>query len=137
MRYGYVSVEGWAALVCWTATVLLFAALLARTAQRARQPGATRLAAKTATAATPPKSRGKSYRPSPSPHAERGADSADEGMQIATGILGLAAIILTGRWARNRLWLARAKLKAGAWIEGRAEARRRLREQADREGKQS
>ncbi len=136
MRYGYVSFEGWAALVCWIAMVLLTATLPPATAQHTPQPGATRLVAKTATAATPRKSRGKSYRPLPSPHAERGADAVGIGRLMAPGIFGLAAIILTWCWVRNRLWLRRAKLQAGAWAEGRAEARRRLREPADKEGKQ-
>src|ERR1019366_1090610 len=133
MRYGYVSVEGWAALVCWLLTVILTAATIFNLPSESHQTQTVSgkshaQTAGTATVGRPgrdsrlPRDAGKGpVEPSPPPS-----------LLIGAGIFGLAAIVLTSRWIRNRLWLARARLRAGAWTEGRLEARRNITQRTKR-----
>lgn len=86
MRYGYVSIEGWLALACWTATLVLV--------------------------------------------VSTGGKAPGDGLGTAIGISGLAAVIFTARWIRNRVWLARTRLRSEAWYQGRAEARRKFQERS-------
>jgi hypothetical protein len=91
VRYGYISIEGWAALTCWAAALVLL--------------------------------------------ASTGGRLPSDGVATAIGICGLAALVLTARWSRNRFWLARTRLRSEAWYEGRAVGRRRFREQSKRKGR--
>jgi hypothetical protein len=126
VRCGYVSIEGWAGLACWAVVLILFGSTGGKLScervpsgdvrhhdihqkpgplRQARNAGAGPARATTDQQSMPPCS--------PVPAA-------------AIGIFGLAAIVLTARWAKNRFWLARTRLRSEAWYEGRAKARRKF-----------
>ena len=46
-------------------------------------------------------------------------------LEPVIGFFALGALILTRRWAKNRAWLARTKLRSQAWYDGRNETRQR------------
>ncbi len=94
MKYGYVSLEGWAALVCWFLTVLLIAVTISNlpsvSHETQRVSGASR--AKTAGTHSPR-----------DPGNAVAEPSAPPALLVAAALFGLTAIILTSRWIRNRL----------------------------------
>lgn len=125
MRYGYVSIEGWAALACWVITAVLFAAALVSHPAQVATPEAKQRAPATVR-------RKPSQASSPRPRTVSDVTGPlGDPLQLAAGGLALAGIILTVHWSKNRLRLARTKLRAEAWAEGRAEARRRLAKEAN------
>ncbi len=131
MRYGYVSVEGWAALVCWLLTLILTAVTVPNLVRNATQQARPSRNAHTQVAASAsPGQRGGPGRLARDSKHEAAPEPPATPLIMVTGLFGLAAIVLTARWIRNRLWLARAKLRAGAWTEGRAAARRKLAQEA-------
>src|SRR5438093_13345395 len=53
-----------------------------------------------------------------------GGQPPSKNLEPVIGIFGLGALILTTRWLKNRLWLARTSLRSQAWYDGRQRASR-------------
>jgi hypothetical protein len=132
MRYGYVSVEGWAALACWAVVLILLVSTGGKPPCEAVSSGNTRH--HDAHQQARPVHRGGDVGSGPGRAAasQQSVPPCSSVPFLAAGIFGLAALVLSARWMKNRFWLARTRLRSEAWYEGRATARRNLKEQSER-----